>query len=240
MKLGRNPYTVNRTREALKLKGKRKNEFDAYRAMGLTSDSLNTYPSILKMPIIRSTRYGENEPKGPVRSNVRPGTSVEMAFKFPYDDHHRFHVNVWRECSDTFSRATMAVTSSTCQDITDPFEKEIIFLFNNKKDVEEAQAWWDSYRARFHDMTKTFLPRFANGQELTGYALEIVQAESTGKYDIESKSGETDFFSEWVWLVQHTSDRVYWSKHFWFFENQAEMVQFKLSGDLPQLQRQVF
>lgn len=241
MKLGRSTLIANRTREALKGKAKRKTAYDSMRLIG--GDSLSSlYPTRIKMPLI-FRGYGvpeEAEVEIPVKSNLQVNTGVELAFKFPYDDYHRFHINVWHACSDTFSRSTMAVTHSTCQDANDKFEQEILVMFNNKKDAEEAQAWWDSYKARFHDMTKTYLPRLANGQELTGCALEIKPREDNNSYELESKSTEISFFSEWVWLVKNTTDRVYWTRHFWIFDNQAEMVQFELSGDIEQLERQVF
>ena len=169
MKLGRNNLIVNRTREALKSKAKRKSGYDAMR---LISDSSiqGLYPSTSKIfGLGGGFRMHHDESSSAIyMSDLVIAQNVEVGLKLPYDDYTRFHVNVWRECSDVFTRSNMVITQNTTKDTNTSFEKEVVFLFANKQDAEEARAWWDKYRARFHDMNKTCLPKFANGQPLTG------------------------------------------------------------------------
>ena len=240
MKLGRSNLIVNRTREALKSKAKRKGTYEAMRLLGDNSIS-GLYPSTSRIfgTMRLKMHVDKDYDSRPKTTTLNAGHTALVGFKFPYDDYSRFHINVWRECSDTYERSNMVITQSTAKDLASDFEKEVMFLFSSQKDVDEATAWWDNYRARFHDMSKTYLPKFANGQALKGCAYAIEKFESEDSYS-DSKSGETDYFSEWVWMVQNTSDKIYWSQHFWFFENDGEMVQYKLTGEVPQLTRQMF
>lgn len=242
MKLGKIPRLTNRTREELKARAAKKTLLDGVMPMmdwaSTPKASRNSQGRTFGL-IGKSMNYESEKNSSPVKSDLKTDTQVTIGFKFPYDEYYRFHVNVWRACSPTFHKATMAITQTNTQDVYESFEKELIFLFNDVSDVQEAKVWWDQYQVRFHDMTKTLLPKFANGQQITGHALEFEEKRDHdgNKFD---RSDETDFFSDWVWMLQNTSGKVYWTQHHWFFEDSADMVLYKLTDILEHIPRHMF
>lgn len=101
-----------------------------------------------------------------------------------------------------------------------------VLFFTNEQDMRDFETWWEIYTKRFHNddyLTKS-IPEPHDGQFISGYPISHRRR--------SDRSRRNDMFNmEWQWIYKNTEHKVWWTSNFWIFENEAEMIMFKLSGD---------
>lgn len=104
-----------------------------------------------------------------------------------------------------------------------------VLFFKTQEAYDSFKTWWDNYTARFtgDEYVMSFFPRVANTQHISGWVYRHEKLRYD-RHDVRSKK----FRDEWRWICEFTQDKVWWTQDFWLFENEAEMVMFKLKGKI--------
>jgi hypothetical protein len=106
-------------------------------------------------------------------------------------------------------------------------EAEGVLMIKQGKTLDQFRIWWPDYTSRFDgdDWKTQQLPLIKEGMEITGSALahgEIISY--TGLQFMATDK----LFDRWCWIVERTHQPVWFNNDFWFFNNSAEMLMYKL------------
>lgn len=146
-----------------------------------------------------------------------------------------FHVSVWVECckpnKDDYGIAWDGQVSRYT--VIAPNTPDVNYmhgtlLIKQGKTLDEFKTWLAQYKTRFsEDSWKTEqLPFVKEAQELNGTPIKHGETLVRG---LNNAVLATDkIFDRWCWIVQHTTEPVWIMGEFWFFNNQAEMIMYKL------------
>lgn len=134
------------------------------------------------------------------------------------------HISLWQRMTDVQQSEYLLLK------VQPEFEEpsEVLF-FTNEKSLQSFAKWWDSYSARFtnDEYLTSAIPTASNGIKIQGYPLRHIHQVSS-KFTKDELAKQ--FLDEWHWICEFTHDPVIWTNEFWLFENDAEMVMFKLRG----------
>jgi hypothetical protein len=134
----------------------------------------------------------------------------------------RFYVAVWKTVTDC-SPENFGILVGSADEIivADYYSRLLSLLFNNKEDQEKFFAWHARYKERFGEDTwcSSFFPVLSEGR-VNGYAIKA--------HETNSLDSIGDAIAEWSWIVSNTHDGVSFWQGMWVFQNEAEMLMFKL------------
>jgi hypothetical protein len=102
-----------------------------------------------------------------------------------------------------------------------------VLFFTNKTALEQFEQWWTKYSARFpkDQVYMNTMPQPQEGVQMSGYPLMHA---NRNHLNMMTSQIQRLYHDQWHWIAENTSDPVIWTKDFWLFENEAEMVMFKL------------
>jgi hypothetical protein len=136
------------------------------------------------------------------------------------------HISLWQRLTD------VPVNEYLLLRVQPEFEEpsEVLF-FTNENALKSFETWWLEYSSRFvnDEYLTSAMPTANNGVKLQGYPLRHVHQVSS-KFTKDEVAKQ--FLEEWYWICEYTQDPVIWTSDFWLFDNDAEMVMFKLRGKI--------
>jgi hypothetical protein len=143
-----------------------------------------------------------------------------------------FHVSIWilnnNLPEDKFG--WMMVRDITVNPMTfEPTPKTNVLVFDSRKNRDDFNEWLASYTARFGsgDWKTQYLPSIQAGDRVTGFAMPSFDAVNKNNWSMYDGM-HPSWLKEWAWIVANTHDKVLFVNEFWLFENESEMLMFKL------------
>jgi len=145
-----------------------------------------------------------------------------------------FHISVWIEvCKPNTAdfgvmwdgKATKYSSLSGALNTTEEFEG--VLMIKQGVTFDTFNVWWKEYTSRFDGDSWKFeqLPLVKEGKEISGCPIAHGEKVSyTGKQIMATDK----LFDRWCWIVERTSQPVWFSNDFWFFNNTSEMLMYKL------------
>lgn len=164
-------------------------------------------------------------------SNIKVGDMLHVAISAKLSDVWLFHFDIWKGMQLTpnteYMMMSSAVSPSDFYNDSNgdrPTGVDGMLLFKTQDGLNKFNAWLVSYSDRFDGDITTFLPTVKNGAKYDGYVL-CHQNSTKNQHD---NSSPEDFASEWLWILQHITGKVYWTPAFWLFNNADDLVLFRL------------
>jgi hypothetical protein len=146
-----------------------------------------------------------------------------------------FHVSVWIECcqpsSDDYGivwDGQVSRYTAIAPNVPDVNAMHGCLLIKQGKTLDEFKTWFAQYKSRFAgDSWKTEqLPFVKEAQELNGTPIKHGETLQRGLHNTILATDK--IFDRWCWIVQNTTQPVWIMGEFWFFNNQSEMIMYKL------------
>lgn len=139
-----------------------------------------------------------------------------------------FYLNLWIACEKP-EPSTYGIIETTSKLDFNSFttSSNLILLFADQQHADKFLDWHKRYAMRFGAdtwHTKRF-PTISAGMQIKGHAYPAAQ---DPKFSITIGETQSVEFEEWKWIVQRTYDKVLSVNGFWIFENETEMVMFKM------------
>ena len=160
--------------------------------------------------------------KSPNIKQLEPGTQLFVGLTYERNSVMSNHLVLWEKTTNV--PKDQYLVSKMQQEFTDSFN---ILFFTNKTALESFESWWTKYAARFpkDQVYSSTTPMPMEGQLMTGYPL----MHDTRKFKHLSLSAiQKTHLDQWHWLAENTTEPVLFTKDFWLFASEAEMVMFKL------------
>ena len=94
-----------------------------------------------------------------------------------------------------------------------------------KKKFESA---WDAYVTRYDWNPELEAIPVLQTNHINGYMVEHTRLSTEQSVVILASSPPVKFKDEFEWIMNNTTGKVWWTKLFWLFENEADAALFKL------------
>lgn len=104
----------------------------------------------------------------------------------------------------------------------------LVLLFVSEKKRDEFTTWLRGYTARFQgdEWQRRYFPGMTIGNFMSGFTFPADSEQSVAN---RSYNGICErWVKEWQWIVNHTHSKVLHINGYWLFENEAEMLMFKM------------
>lgn len=143
---------------------------------------------------------------------IWPGLAVQS------NEYVQFYLNLWVSCEhpDPLTYGVL-LSNPTVNPSTFMPDCMLALLFTEQEVQQKFLEWHNHYKARFGDKLwyTDYFPGLTAGARVDGFAFPA------GAY----------LFDEWMWIITHTYQPVFKVNGFWIFQNESEMLMFKLRGE---------
>lgn len=146
-----------------------------------------------------------------------------------------FVINMWITCEEpdlsTYG-VLIAKGLGVNQATFEPHPDNLVLLFNSESARDQFTAWLGKYTARFSkdEWMKGYFPGMTVGHYMSGYTYpaDTARANDVRRSNRLYHGIYEEWVREWQWIVNHTFSKVIHINGYWLFENESEMIMFKM------------
>lgn len=152
---------------------------------------------------------------------LTPGNQLFVGLTYPRSSIVDKHISLWQRITDIPKEQYIVMKMQ--HEFSDACD---VLFFTNKSAMQKFEIWWSAYALRFpkDQVYQNAIPMPQEGEHLSGYPLMHKGNNKNMALSMLLRV-HTD---QWQWIVEHITEPVLYTKEFWLFSNEADMVMFKL------------
>jgi hypothetical protein len=137
-----------------------------------------------------------------------------------------FHMSTWIRCCEP-NMEDYGVIADQGAD-TNYYSTNASLLIKEGPTYDQFKEWWDMYSAKFseYEWRNSYFPYLKEGENINGYPIKNPYY-GASLYGSHLPSNEE--FDDWVWINKNTTERIWRLNDYWIFNDNSEMIQYKLT-----------